>query len=338
MNTRWTENSSPFHDGEREIHARLGISERMDQIGRRVIRSYLPQQHRDFYETLSFLIVGSVDAEGRPWISLLAGAPGFISSPDERSLHIDTAPLFGSPLADLLDCARDNAWDTEAGDSFPVGLLGLIPSNRRRNRITGSLACTRGGGLQLRVDQVFGNCPQYIQARDIEAGSSLCSPAAERPLVEGQDLDEKARAVIAGADTFFIASAYGDRNADSRTGVDASHRGGPPGFVRVQGNTLIFPDFRGNNFFNTLGNIEKTGVAGLLFIDFDSGDLLYLSGRATVLWDDPRSAQFDVAQRLVQIVVDRWRRVEGSLPLKFLFRGFAPGLLDLGNWDAVAGG
>ena len=58
-----------------------------------------------------------------------------------------------------------------------------------------------------------------------------------------------------------------------------SHRGGKPGFVGVQGDTLAIPDFRGNRFYNTLGNLLGDPRAGLLFVDFASGDILQIQGR-----------------------------------------------------------
>ena len=61
-------------------------------------------------------------------------------------------------------------------------------------------------------------------------------------------------------------------------GADISHRGGRPGFVRVDGDVLTIPDFRGNRYFNTLGNLIAEPRASLLFVDFETGDLLQLQG------------------------------------------------------------
>ena len=67
------------------------------------------------------------------------------------------------------------------------------------------------------------------------------------------ELDEAARALIAASDTFFVASRSRPE-LGVEGGLDMSHRGGRPGFVGVQGGTLAIPDFRGNRFYNTLGN------------------------------------------------------------------------------------
>ena len=65
---------SPFHPGEQEIQARLGMRDEIEDIGQRFIRDHLPEQHQEFYANLPYLVVGSVDDAGRPWASLLAGS------------------------------------------------------------------------------------------------------------------------------------------------------------------------------------------------------------------------------------------------------------------------
>lgn len=44
------------------------------------------------------------------------------------------------------------------------------------------------------------------------------------------------------------------------------------------------PDFRGNRYMNTLGNLLAEPRAALLFIDFDRGDVLHLQGKTQILW------------------------------------------------------
>ncbi|MFT4769434.1 MAG: ferredoxin-NADP reductase [Glaciecola sp.] len=320
----WTRDTSPFHRGETAVQERLGVREGAERLGRRVIRDFFPEQHRDFYSQLPFLIVGTLDEQGSPWASLIAGPEGFISSPDPQHLNIDSAPLYGSPLAH------------QAIKGAAIGMLGILPEERRRNRAAGQIVRRSADRLEIAIDQAFGNCPQYIQSREIEALPGLASPAEPRQIDQGENLDEAARQLIREADTLFIATAYGDRQDGPQLGADVSHRGGRPGFVRVDDNgALIFPDFTGNNHFNTLGNIELTGRAGLMFIDFDSGDLLYLTGRATIIWESEDIEAFAGAQRFVRIEPTQWRRVSKSLPLRFHFDSYAPLLEQLGSWEDV---
>ena len=131
------------------------------------------------------------------------------------------------------------------------------------------------------------------------------SGAAREPPREGRLLSARAEALLARADTFFIATAVANaRGGDARHGCDVSHRGGAPGFVRVArergASVLYWPDFRGNFMFNTLGNLASSPRAGLLFMDFESGDALMLSGPAAVIWDGPLVKSFAGAERALR--------------------------------------
>ena len=153
---------------------------------------------------------------------------------------------------------------------------------------------------------------------------------------ESFQLDAAARRIIASADAFFIATAYaGDSvQAGRAAGVDVSHRGGKPGFVRIdEGDVLTVPDFTGNYFFNTLGNLVVNPRAGLLFIDFDNGDLLYLAVTASIVWDGPELESFAGAQRLMRFNVQSMRLVESSLPLRWGQAELSPALQDTGAWS-----
>lgn len=314
--------SAPFHDGEKAVQRRVGVREKIEAIGQRVIRDHMPAQHRELFGKLPTLLVGSLDEDRRPWASILAGRPGFVSTPDERTLHVAARPLPGDPLAARL----------AAG--VPLGLLGLEPQTRRRNRMNGTVTELDAQGFSVRVDQSFGNCPQYIQARSPqwlhEPGAAVAAPPVQR-LDAG--LNSAAHALMRRADTLFIASASPQaRGRAGAHGVDVSHRGGRPGFVHVEtdaprGRSAIsVPDYRGNFMFNTLGNIAAHPHAGLLFIDYDSGDLLQLAGRAEIVWDGPAVQAFEGAQRLLRIEVETGRWTPGALPLRWSAPEFAPQL------------
>lgn len=315
----WTRTESPFHKGELAVQARLGAQERMDKQGRRVIREYLPEQHRQFFGQLPYVTVGVVDASGYLWASILVGRPGFISAPDKHTLHIDAKPLFGDPLATTLAAGID------------IGLLGIELHTRRRNRINGVVSATHTDGFTVQVGQSFGNCPQYIQSRLFDLLDF--DPATPKPIYQVGTLSEPERAMIAGADTFFIATAYQAASAGVGSGVDVSHRGGKPGFVRIDGDdTLTIPDFSGNFHFNTFGNLELNPRAGLLFVDFDQGDVLYLTGTADVIWEGAEIDTYAGAERLLRFHVEQGYRVEGSLPLRWSAPEVSPYLERTGSW------
>ena len=174
-------NGSPFHRGEREIQARLGVREQVEELGRRFIRDYLPDEHRDFYATLTHLIIGTVDGAGRPWASILVGQPGFIETPDERTVRVNARRLYGDPSNHNLV------------PGAPIGVLGIQYQARRRNRLTAKVRDVTDDVLTLNVDQTFGNCPQYIQAREAELTSDLAGIGGERPSVSFVKLNDRSR-------------------------------------------------------------------------------------------------------------------------------------------------
>jgi hypothetical protein len=315
--------SSPWHAGERAVQARLGVRGQMEKIGALVLRCHMPEQHRDFFTQLPFVIAGSVDTGGQPWASALASAPGFITSPDPRHLLIRAAPPAGDPLAGTL---RPGA---------AIGLLGIEPHTRRRNRMNGVVEQAEPEAFTVRVSQSFGNCPKYIQAREPVYVDG--QPGRAGTLHRGAALDGAAARMVRNADTFFIATAHPDAGERSGRahGVDVSHRGGKRGFVRVNAErTLTVPDFAGNQFFNTLGNLQVNPRAGLLFIDFENGDLLYLAVDAQIIWDGPEVAAFEGAQRLLRFTVREMLRAEAALPLRWGAAAQSPFLDATGAWGA----
>lgn len=322
----WPGPDGPNHEGEAALQERAGVRTRADANGRRAVRDFMPDQHRAFFAALPFLVVGSLDAGDRPWASILAGRPGFLGSPDPRTLTIDAVPAFGDPLGSALAAGA------------PLGLLGIQPETRRRNRMNGTVAAVSEGRVTVRVGQSFGNCPQYIQARAPRLLADPASVADPRPVHRGgAALSDRDRRLIGAADTFFIATAApGARSGDPVRGVDVSHRGGRPGFVRVTeadgASVLTAPDFLGNFFFNTFGNIALNPATGLLFVDFASGDVLMLSGEAEVVWDGPEVAAFAGAERLLRFRLRESLRIEAAVPLRWSAPEWAPQLAATGTW------
>lgn len=308
---------SPWHAGEQQLQARVGVAERMEAFGRKVIRKEMPDQHRQFYSQLPFMLFGAVDAQGNPWASILEGPVGFAHSPAPALLQLDSLP------------ASDDPAQLQAGAA--IGMLGIELHTRRRNRLNGRVGALDDQGLSVEVEQAFGNCPQYIQLRQFEA-VPLADPAT-RKAQHLDGLDDAAKAVIESADTFFIASYVDVDNARS---VDVSHRGGQAGFVKIEGDCLTVPDFAGNLHFNTLGNLLLNPRAGLLFIDFKTGDLLQLTGRTEILLEGPLVEAFQGAERLWKLHVEQVVRRPAALALRWRFDGVSPNSLLTGTWEQAA--
>ena len=188
--------ANTFHAGEIALQRRAGVHDRLAEIGDRVIRDHMPEQHRELFRKLPTLIVGSVDDARRPWASILVGAPGFIHDPDAYRLRIAARPGYG----DLLG--------THLVPGASLGLLGLEPQTRRRNRVNGRVTALDAHGFEVRVEQSFGNCPQYIQARTPSWTADAATFTRPRPVEHGgAHLNDAAKALVRAADTFFIASA-----------------------------------------------------------------------------------------------------------------------------------
>jgi uncharacterized protein len=283
-----------YHAGQRAVQRRAGdtsVAERLE----RGIRPELPDVAQEFLAGLPLLFVAAADPGGQLWCSVLSGAPGFVDTPDERTVSVAALPPAGSPLARALG----------AGPA-PVGLLGIEPDTRRRMRVNGT-ATLEADGMRVRTEQVYSNCPKYIQRRHVVD----VARAVVRP-VERARLSVADRRMVAATDTFVVATAGPDG------GADASHRGGEPGFVTVHDDGhLSFPDYAGNTMYMTLGNLAANPRAGLLFLDWETGDALQLTGRATIDWSPERAAAIPGAQRVVDVAVERVVATAGAVPYRW---------------------
>jgi uncharacterized protein len=278
-----------FHPGEHAARALAGVA-----TPHAAIRDWMPDQHRSFFALLPFLPIATAGQGGLPIATILTGSPGFVGSPDPTTLRIAALPKPADPIA---------PWLTPGA---PVGILGIDLATRRRNRANGTLQAVDRDGLSVFVNQSFGNCPRYIHTRLWRADT-----AAPGPVQVLRGLDATARATIAAADTAFVAS--GNRSA----GMDISHRGGPTAFIAVAGDTLTIPDFNGNRYFNTLGNLLLNPHATLLFVDWANGSLLHLQGDVEILWNAGSALTEPRAERAWRLwVTSGWRRA-GALPLRW---------------------
>ena len=292
-----------FHAGERAAQTRAGAAPRAAAI-----RDWMPDQHRQFFAALPFVVAATICKGGWPIATILAGLPGFTSSPDAKTLRISALPDRDDPAALWLK------------PGAPIGLLGIDFATRRRNRANGVIADTKCG-IIVAVSESFGNCAQYIHVRDIKTNRAV--PHAPELM---DRLDPLGHDAIAAADTLFVATS------DGAEGVDISHRGGKPGFVRVDHYTLTIPDFAGNRYFNTLGNMILDPRAALLFPDFSRGDLLQVQGSTEIVWEVPENERLADAERLWRLNVTRgWRR-RGALPLRGSLRMLSPSVARTGSW------
>jgi uncharacterized protein len=285
-----------FHEGEREVQRRAGVERVAAQVARHNITPWIPPEFGQFLARQPFVVIAGVDSDERVWASPLAGGIGFARALDDRRVLLAADPPAGDPLEAALEHAR-------------VGVLAIEFTTRLRIRLNG-VAKRTAEGIVLTVEEAFGNCPKFIQRR-LPAGA--LEAARGRGHKIGNELDGDQVRIVARADTFFIASAHPDR------GADASHRGGRPGFVDVSGDgrELVFPDYPGNRMFQTLGNLAADPRVGLLFLDWESGMALQLTGRAEIIWDESEVRAWPGAERLVRISVGAVHERAGAMPARW---------------------
>jgi predicted pyridoxine 5'-phosphate oxidase superfamily flavin-nucleotide-binding protein len=294
---------SAYHSGELETQARAGGRATAQRVGQ-MIRSLIPPAAQVFLGSQRMAVLSTVDAGNRVWASLLTGKPGFMQAADDRTVRIGATPVAGDPLSDNLR-ATDH-----------VGLLAIDFATRRRLRVNGTAERRPDVALYLQAREVYGNCPKYIQARQYDRSAV---GAREAPTLRHTGtLTEDQQRWIARADTFFFASFHPEG------GADASHRGGPPGFVRIaSGQRLVWPDYAGNMMFQTIGNIVANPRAGLLFLDFESGRTLQVTGNASILWDADRAVEFG-GERLIEFHIEQAIEIGNAFSLRWKCVGYPP--------------
>ncbi|WAZ21745.1 pyridoxamine 5'-phosphate oxidase family protein [Streptomyces cinnabarinus] len=282
-----------YHEGSLAVQDRLGVRDLAAHVGRSVGEGIKPVAAA-FLELQPLLVIGAADpATGGVWAAPLAGEPGFVRATGPRQISVAGGGSPAAPLAAAL-----------ATGGTPVGTIALDPRTRRRMRLNGHARPTPNG-LAIEADRVFANCPKYLQRRqtyEILSDRAPGEPRRSGELTEGQ------AAFVAAADTFFLASVHAG-------GADASHRGGNPGFVRVDSpRELSWRDYPGNAMFLSLGNLAADPRAGLLFLDWTSGTALHLTGEARVEFAPERRVRFTLfeAIEIPAAVPLRWSPPEYS--------------------------
>lgn len=290
-----------FHQGEHVVQRHAGVT--ADGWGSAGVGTSIPPVAAEFLGMQRLVVLAAPDGTGAAWVTMLTGPPGFTTAADDRTVAVDRLPGTGDPLEGLFDGLP--------GTGRQVGMLAIEPATRRRMRVNGR-GRRHGDRLLIHTEQVYSNCPKYLQTRTYVEDSF---PARGTALVT-EELTAGQQRWIAAADTFFVGTYA------AGLGADASHRGGNPGFVTVTGGRrLTWPDYVGNSMYMTLGNLELEPRCGLLFPDWENGRTLHLTGRARVDWDPDRATAVPGAQRLVDFDVERAVEITGGLPQRWSFGG-----------------
>jgi predicted pyridoxine 5'-phosphate oxidase superfamily flavin-nucleotide-binding protein len=290
-----------FHRGELAVQERAGVRDIANDVGEGII-DFVPPDAAQFLTRRQMVVLGTVDRRGRVWTSVVTGEPGFIEVAGDRTLRISGRTSAGDPLLENL------AVESHAALFAPD----FVAARRVRVNGRGSI---KTGVIYIKTDQVYGNCRRYMQERMF---AGVREPESASVVARSDALSAAQQDQVSRADTFFIATD----NPDS--GADVSHKGGNPGFVKVVNHRrLAFPDYNGNRMFNTLGNIAVNPRTGLLFIDFESGRTLQLTGNASIDWSSERTKAFPGAERVVDFELDEIIDSSMGFPLVARFRQFS---------------
>lgn len=292
-----------FHPGEKTVQLRAGID--ADEWGSAGVGPTIPRIAAEFLGRQVFLAISARDDLGRPWTTQLTGPPGFVRVAADDEIVVRSQLPSVDPLSHVLDHAA-------RADAVDVGVIALEPTTRRRMRVNG-VARKVGDDLVITTEQVYSNCPKYIQTRTPHPVGDRSVPGRR----EGRSLTPEQERWIAEADTFFVGTAA------PGLGVDTSHRGGNPGFVTVRGTRLSWPDYVGNSMYMTLGNLEVEPRTSLMFLDWEHGHSLHLTGQARVDWDADRASSAAGALRHIDFDVEQVIQVDHGSALIWTFEKYS---------------
>ena len=299
----------PFHKGEKEIQARANVRPDLEENVRCFITDNLPYHQQSFFSSLPMVFIGAEDSKKDLWSSMLFGDPGFIRMDDSENITLCSSFSSGDPIVENLPLSDD------------IGLLGIKLESRDRSRISAVLTDLTETTLSLKIKQSYINCPKYIQSRKARRVTIESKPET----IAFKQFDKALSDFIETVDTLFLASLHVENKERINQGVDCSHRGGMPGFVKViDENTLVIPDYIGNNFFNTLGNITLDPRMGIQFLDFDHGHRLMLTGTAETVWASDEDLPFDGVDRMIRFTLKHGFHLKHSLPFEWELKEHSP--------------
>ncbi|KAK3900759.1 hypothetical protein C8A05DRAFT_45458 [Staphylotrichum tortipilum] len=303
-----------WHPGEQAVHVLLKSPNRQNPTS-----AGLPPSLGHRVAASPLLAIATMDDQGRPWTSIWGGERGFARPVAPNILGIQSlVNKAHDPVvqAFLTGAAEEGTFAQPEGGK-PMSALSIDLDTRDRVKLGGKILVTslapRGdtvsdAQIAMRVDESLGNCPKYLNKKTIRA--HVPSPELVSSTLP---LPPSALSLISKADLFFLSSTHG-------TNMDTNHRGGPPGFIRVVSNSpdgvvLAYPEYSGNQLYQTLGNLHTNPLAGLAIPDLSTSSILHLTGSATLLTGTEAAAFMPRAPvAVVKITVTSAILVHNALP------------------------
>ena len=312
-----TDRSHKSHKGEISIQKKRHTPDELASQISNYIAPDMPQQHAEFFANLPYLPIGTTDTQGRPWASLLVTPSTGMHVLPQNEMRVSAHISPGDPF---LRAVTQTHSTTPEYQLLFAG-VGVDFANRRRNKIAGNIvqADTDTSGklhLRLKSNQHLGNCPKYITVRTLVPHTRKPQMVFDHFDYLDKPLSQECKDVINQASTLFLATKHQPEENAAIDDADMgfNHRGGAPGFVRVyeepqnpgdkpphsnsEANSadtpittyLVLPDYSGNRFYQSLGNIQSDEQVGLAFPDFATGNMLHITGKAENLFDEEAEA------------------------------------------------
>ncbi|EXJ92956.1 hypothetical protein A1O3_01512 [Capronia epimyces CBS 606.96] len=323
-----------WNDGEKAIHKRTHGQFDRDNPTTPFLTPRAAQQIQRY----QLMAIGTLDENDRPWCTVWGSGQPPMAQPIGQSIigirtNVDatfdpvTEAIWkgktdgevlrlegdGKMMAGLSIQLEERGRVKLAGKII-AGALNADTSPPDQTKYRGNLPTGQSGEVQLvvKIDQSLGNCPKYLNRKRISSVRPNPRLVSSSPRLTQEAID-----LIHRADLFFVASAH--RHED----MDVNHRGGPQGFMRThqpdnpdEGTIIIWPEYSGNNLYQTLGNLETTPRAGLVIPDFETGDVLYVTGNTETLVGADASAVMAKSKLAVRLKVTEARLVQEGLPFR----------------------
>ncbi|PGH35575.1 hypothetical protein GX50_01556 [[Emmonsia] crescens] len=324
--------SVPWHEGEKKMHKLMHVPEEYNPSA-----PYLSPGAAYLVQKSPLIALGTIDKQGQPWTTVWGGEAGLAGPVSQSIIGIrNFVDKSYDPVVETLYGGKSNGEVIkEEGEGRLMAGLSVDMENRKRVKLMGRMVAGNLAGLEatdpdkkgnepthagqaqlvIKIEQSLGNCPKYINRKHI-------TPVVPNPklISDSPQLSPGAIELLGEADTLFISTYHEDS-------MDTNIRGGPPGFVRVVSNdisgaVLAYPEYSGNRLYQTLGNLQMTPLAGYAFPGFETGNVLYLTGKTEILVGSDAAALLPRSNLAVKVTVTSAKYVENGLP----FRG-QPGQL-----------
>ncbi|EME48939.1 hypothetical protein DOTSEDRAFT_19432 [Dothistroma septosporum NZE10] len=321
----------PWHAGEKRVAELM----RTPPYDNPTVPALSPQLSNHL-QIAPLIAIGTLDKQGRPWTTLWGGRKG-LSQPLGGGIVGIKTPVTGQHdpvVEELFGKEATGAVVREEGKGRMVSGLTIDLETRKRTKmfgrmiagalmkkddeVTGTEESSVEAQLVLKIEQSLGNCPKYLNKKQIAMATA--NPKLEH---ESKRLSKDAAALLGKADMFFVSSAQHDQD------MDTNHRGGPPGFLRLASNeepgaVLCWPEYSGNRLYQTLGNLQVNPVAGLCVPDFETGDMLYVTGTTETLFGKNAAACLPRSNLCVKLTLIDARFVRQALPFRGVLGDSSP--------------